>query len=48
VSHLGLAPALRPNVTLRYYEAGHMMYTHEADHRKLRSDLVNFFRTVLP
>ncbi len=48
ISHLGLAPKLRPNVMLRYYEAGHMMYTHEADHRKLRSDLVSFFQTVLP
>ena len=48
VSHLGLDPALRPNVTMRYYEAGHMMYTHDADHRKLRSDLVSFFQTVLP
>lgn len=27
--HLGLEPELRGNVTMSYYEAGHMMYSHE-------------------
>ncbi|MCI0521849.1 MAG: peptidase S10, partial [Chloroflexi bacterium] len=27
-NHLGLDPSLRPNVSMEYYEAGHMMYIH--------------------
>ena len=38
-NHLGLPEELRGNVRLEYYEAGHMMYLREADHRKLREDL---------
>ena len=48
IHHLGLAPSLRDHVTLDYYEAGHMMYTREADHRKLKADVAAFIRAAVP
>ena len=36
--HMNLAPAIRPNVTMTYYEAGHMMYTHIDSLKKLKTD----------
>ena len=42
VNHLALAPDLRANLTLAYYEAGHMMYVHEPSLAQLRADLVAF------
>jgi carboxypeptidase C (cathepsin A) len=45
--HLGLAPEMRGNFTLGYYEAGHMMYVHEPSHKKLRADLVKFYDDCL-
>lgn len=43
VAHMGLPAAQRRNVTLRYYEAGHMFYTDQASLVKLRSDLVSWY-----
>jgi carboxypeptidase C (cathepsin A) len=40
-AHLG-PRALMDQVTMTYYDAGHMMYTHEPSRRKLREDLVKF------
>jgi len=45
--HLGLAPELRKNFSIRFYEAGHMMYVHEPSLRKLRNDLVKFYAATL-
>ena len=41
--HLGLDEDLWRNVTMAYYEAGHMMYIHEASLAKMRDDLVAFY-----
>ncbi len=41
-NHLDLAPALRPNITMAYYEAGHMMYTHTPSLIKLKHDIDAF------
>ncbi len=46
-SHLGLDPSLEDNVTLRYYEAGHMMYVHKPSLEKLRADLAEFVAQAL-
>ena len=46
-SHLGLDPTLQSNVSMGYYEAGHMMYLHKASLEKLRADLAGFLRAVL-
>lgn len=43
VDHLGLDPALQDNITLTYYESGHMMYLHPPSRAKLRADLVEFY-----
>jgi carboxypeptidase C (cathepsin A) len=40
-AHLG-PPALADQVTMTYYDAGHMFYTHEPSRRKLREDLLKF------
>ncbi len=41
-SHMGLDPEVRPNVQMEYYEAGHMMYVHEASLEKMAADLREF------
>jgi len=42
VEHLNVSPAVRANVTIEYYEAGHMMYVHEPSMRKFKEDLARF------
>lgn len=43
-NHLGLDESLRQNVTMGYYEAGHMMYIHMPSLRQLKKDLAEFIR----
>lgn len=45
--HLELAPELRENFSLTYYEGGHMMYIHEPSLKKLRDDLIEFYDSAL-
>jgi len=42
LAHLGLDPSLRPNISVAYYEAGHMMYIEEGCLAKLKSDVSQF------
>ena len=42
VSHMGLDPEVRSNLTLAYYEAGHMMYVHQPSLASLAADLRAF------
>ena len=42
MSHLGIPERLQKNVTLKYYEAGHMMYLRDEDRVALRNNLVAF------
>ncbi|MGB3561681.1 MAG: peptidase S10 [Thermoanaerobaculia bacterium] len=44
VAHLGLPEELRDNVSIAYYEAGHMMYIREVDHAKFKKDVADFIR----
>lgn len=44
VDHLEIADDLRDNIEIAYYEAGHMMYTHEASMIKFKEDLARFIR----
>ena len=46
-AHLG-PRALMDQVTMTYYDAGHMLYTHEPSRRKLRDDLVKFMTAAAP
>lgn len=41
-NHLALDPSLHANISMTYYEAGHMMYIHLPSMQKLRSDMVEF------
>jgi carboxypeptidase C (cathepsin A) len=42
IDHLDVAPEVRDRIRLELYEAGHMMYLHEASMRKFREDLARF------
>jgi carboxypeptidase C (cathepsin A) len=42
MTHLGLPENLQKNITLKYYDAGHMMYLREADLSKLKSNVAAF------
>jgi len=42
MDHLGLAPNLRRNIKLQYYEAGHMMYVRDEDLAKLKANVGSF------
>lgn len=48
VNHLGLEPELRDNISLSYYEAGHMMYVHLASLAKLKEALALFIEQATP
>lgn len=41
-NHIGLPSEQRQNISLTYYEAGHMMYIHMPSLKKLKSDLAAF------
>ncbi|MDA1212609.1 MAG: peptidase S10 [Planctomycetota bacterium] len=41
--HLALGAELRKNVTMSYYDAGHMMYVHGPSLKKLKKDLTKFY-----
>ena len=41
-NHLGLDPSLQSNISMSYYEAGHMMYVHAPSLEKMKSDLAAF------
>lgn len=45
--HMNLPKAVRGNVTMTHYEAGHMMYTHTASLRKLKEDFAAWIDAVL-
>lgn len=47
-NHLGLHEGLRGNVSMGYYEAGHMMYIHLPSLAALKQDLAEFIRKAVP
>jgi carboxypeptidase C (cathepsin A) len=42
MDHLGLPEALQKNITLEYYESGHMMYLHDAARKALHDNVAAF------
>ncbi len=46
-AQLQLAPNLRANVTMAYYESGHMMYVRPSDLAKLKRDAAAFYAQAL-
>lgn len=47
VAHMDLARELQKNITMTYYESGHMMYVRKTAHQKLRRDVEEFIRKAL-
>ncbi len=41
-SHLGIHPDLQKNITLKYYQAGHMMYLLDSERRAQRDNIAAF------
>ena len=42
INHLGLTKEIKNNIIMKYYEAGHMMYVHQASLEKFRKDVSEF------
>jgi len=42
--HLGLDASLRKNISMAYYDAGHMMYVHMPSLKKLKKDMTKFIK----
>jgi carboxypeptidase C (cathepsin A) len=47
-NHLGLEEELQRNISMSYYESGHMMYIHQPSLVKLKSDLAQFVQSTIP
>ena len=45
ITHLGLPPQLRKQITHTYYPAGHMLYHDAASRQKLHDDVAQFMQT---
>ena len=45
INHLGLPKKIKDNIIMKYYEAGHMMYTHEPSLVKFKADLEEFVKS---
>jgi carboxypeptidase C (cathepsin A) len=46
-NHLGLDADLRKNISMEYYDAGHMMYIHLPSLKQMKADLAGFIRSAL-
>ncbi len=42
INHMGLGSELKKNIIMKYYEAGHMMYTHKPSMQKFKKDVDEF------
>jgi carboxypeptidase C (cathepsin A) len=43
-SHIGLPPELEKNISMSYYEGGHMMYLHMPSLAALKQNLARFIQ----
>ena len=43
-NHLGIDPSQQSNISMGYYEAGHMMYIHMPSLEKMKDELANFIQ----
>ncbi|NNF19048.1 MAG: carboxypeptidase [Flavobacteriaceae bacterium] len=48
INHLGLKEEIKNNIEMKYYEAGHMMYTHPASLAKFKEDVAEFIKNTSP
>lgn len=42
INHLHLPPKIKDNIIMKYYEAGHMMYTHQPSLEQFKKDVATF------
>lgn len=47
IDHLGLPRNIKDNIIMKYYEAGHMMYTHQPSLVKFKKDIAEFVEHTL-
>jgi carboxypeptidase C (cathepsin A) len=47
LTHMGLDPSLRGNITRKYYEAGHMMYIDKKSLAQLKQDVTGFIQASI-
>lgn len=47
-NHIEVPPELMGNISMAYYEAGHMMYVHHPSLVQLKQDLDGFLNTAVP
>jgi len=47
LAHLGIEPALRDNIEVSYFDAGHMMYVHRPSIEKLGGELRSFVERAI-
>ena len=45
-NHLEIADDLQKNITVKHYEAGHMMYIHQPSLVRLKRDLAEFVNDI--
>jgi carboxypeptidase C (cathepsin A) len=48
LDHMGLPPALRSNIRIHEYEAGHMYYIHTPALQTLKKDMAGFLNWAAP
>ena len=46
-NHLGLDESLRKNISMEYYDAGHMMYIHLPSLKQMKKDLAKFIKEAM-
>ncbi len=46
IDHLGLTPEIRNNITMKYYEAGHMMYTNPPSLEQFKKEVSEFIKST--
>jgi len=46
INHLGLPKEIKDNIIMKYYEAGHMMYTHQPSLVKFKMDVAEFIKST--
>ncbi len=47
INHLGLTKEIKDNIIMEYYEAGHMMYTHQPSLIKFKEDVAKFIKQTV-
>jgi len=44
INHMGLTKEIKDNIIMKYYEAGHMMYTHPPSMKQFKEEVATFIK----